>query len=56
MTRIDFVAVWLKISYSDYQNKSEGTVKDGSIGFFFIFVLRVISEKFENGNISSNLV
>ena len=56
MARIDFVAVWLKIFYSAYQNNNDDTVWDGSIGFFPFLELKAISEKFENGNISSNLV
>ena len=52
----DYVAVWLKIFYSAYQNNNDDTVWDGSIAFFPFLVLKAISEKSENGNISSNLV
>ena len=44
MARIDFVAVWLKIFYSAYQNNNDDTVWDGLIGFFPFLVLKAISE------------
>ena len=47
MARIDFVAAWLKIFYSGYQNNNDETVLYGSIDFFPFFVPKVISENWK---------
>ena len=56
MARIDFVAAWLKIFYSGYQNNNDETVLYGSIDFFPFFVPKVISENWMDKNIFSTLV